>query len=80
MLDLPVRMLARELGVELAPCSCYGSCVAVFTKEDLHAYVKAAVQKSLFQLPARVVLRQVLVCQRSESRLLANSVEIELLR
>jgi pyruvate dehydrogenase E2 component (dihydrolipoamide acetyltransferase) len=39
-----VRMLARELGVELALVRATGPRGRI-TKEDLHAYVKAAVQK-----------------------------------
>ncbi|MBD5771892.1 dihydrolipoyllysine-residue acetyltransferase [Marinomonas colpomeniae] len=40
-----VRMLARELGVELALVRATGPRGRI-TKEDLHAYVKAAVQKA----------------------------------
>lgn len=41
-----VRMLARELGVELALVRATGPRGRI-TKEDLHAYVKAAVQKAV---------------------------------
>ncbi|MFI8620563.1 pyruvate dehydrogenase complex dihydrolipoyllysine-residue acetyltransferase [Marinomonas sp. NPDC078689] len=41
-----VRMLARELGVELSLVRATGPRGRI-TKEDLHAYVKAAVQKAV---------------------------------
>jgi len=50
------------------------------TKEDLHAYVKAAAGQKLFQLQ-HVVLRQVLVCQRFQIKTFSKiSVEIEVVK